>query len=248
MSVKNLAIIPARSGSKGLPDKNIKPLLGKPLMAYTIEAAVESGLFHTVHLSTDSAQYAETGRRYGAEAPFLRSQRNSGDAASSWDVVLEVLEEYERRGKTFDTVTMLQPTSPLRTAEDVWGAYEVMREKRAFTVVSVCEAEHPPIWSNILPDSGCMDGFLSRAASKQRQASPKYFRINGAVYLLNVEHFKARKHISYDAGCFAYIMPQERSVDVDGPLDLLIAEALLRARGGCERPEGAVPGRGNPWI
>lgn len=228
--MKNLAIIPARSGSKGLPDKNIKPLLGKPLMAYTIEAALESGRFNTTHLSTDSMQYAEIGRKYGAEVPFLRSQQSSNDAASSWAVVLEVLEEYERRGSRFDTVMLLQPTSPLRTAEDIHNAYQVMQEKHATTVVSVCEAEHPPIWSNILPDSGCMDGFLFQTASKQRQASPQYFRLNGAVYLLNVEHFKAQKGISYDAGCYAYIMPRERSVDIDGLLDMQIAETLLRVR------------------
>lgn len=228
--MKNLAIIPARSGSKGLPDKNIKPLLGKPLMAYTIEAAVQSGLFDTIHLSTDSERYAGVARTYGAEAPFLRSNRNSGDTASSWDVVLEVLEGYERRGRTFDTVALLQPTSPLRTAEDICNAYQTMREKHACTVVSVCEAEHPPIWSNVLPGSGCMNGFISQTASKQRQAAPKYFRLNGAVYLLNVENFKIRRSISYDAGCYAYIMPQERSVDIDGPLDMLVAEALLRAQ------------------
>ena len=200
-------------------------------MAYTIEAAVESGLFNTVHLSTDSVQYAEIGRKYGTEAPFFRSGRNSGDTVSSWDVVLEVLEEYERRGTEFDTVMLLQPTSPLRTAEDIRGAYQIMEKKKALTVVSVCEAEHPPIWSNVLPDSGCMDGFLSHIASKQRQASPQYFRLSGAVYLLNVEYFKVQKGISYDASCYAYIMPRERSVDIDGPLDMVIAEALLRAQG-----------------
>lgn len=232
--MKNLAIVPARSGSKGLPDKNIMPLLGKPLMTYTIEAAVKSGLFDTIHLSTDSEQYAEIGRKYGAEAPFLRSPQNSGDAASSWDVVLETLEAYEHRGTAFDKVMLLQPTSPLRTMEDIRNAYQTMCEKRAFTVISVCEAEHPPIWSNVLPDSKCMDGFLAQTASKQRQASPKYYRLNGAIYLLDVGHFKVQRGISYDADSYAYIMPQERSVDIDGPLDMLIAETLLRAQRGQE--------------
>ena len=236
--MRNLGIIPARSGSKGLPDKNIKPLLGKPLMAYAIEAAVESGMFNKIHLSTDSAQYAEIGRSYGAEAPFLRSSQNSGDAASSWSVVLEVLEEYERRGTVFDTVMLLQPTSPLRTSEDIRNAYQILHEKRALTVVSVCEAEHPPIWSNILPDGGCMEGCLSHMATMQRQAMQKYFRLNGALYLFAVDYFKAQKYISYDASCFAYIMPQERSVDIDRPMDILIAETLLRAQRCHESPEG----------
>lgn len=232
--MKNLAIIPARSGSKGLPDKNISLLLGKPLMAYTIEAAVQSGLFDTIHLSTDSEQYAEIARRYGAETPFLRSRQNSDDAASSWGVVLEVLEGYERKGNVFDTVMMLQPTSPLRTAEDIHNAYRTMREKHAFTVVSVCEAEHPPVWSNVLPESHCMDGFLSHDGKKQRQVWSKYFRLNGALYLFDAEYFKEHKSISYDAHSYAYVMPQERSVDIDGPLDLLVAETLLRARKGSE--------------
>lgn len=125
----NLAIIPARSGSKGLPGKNKKPLLGKPLMAYAIEAAVESGLFKAVHLSTDSEEYAEIGRSWGAEVPFLRSLRNSSDTASSWDAVLEVLEQYSRQGREFDTVMLLQPTSPLRTAEDIRGLTSSWRRK-----------------------------------------------------------------------------------------------------------------------
>lgn len=227
--MKNLAIIPARSGSKGLPDKNIRLLLGKPMIAYSVEAAVQSGLFDIIHVSTDSERYAEVARKYGAEVPFLRSQQNAGDFASSWDVVLEVLERYGRRGRSFDTVTLLQPTSPLRTAEDIQNAYQIMHEKKARTVVSLCRAEHPPMWSNLLPENHCMDGFLSSAAPKQRQAASEYFRINGAIYLIDVRHLKTHQGILYDADSYAYIMPQERSVDIDGPLDFLIAEALLRA-------------------
>lgn len=228
--MKNLAIIPARSGSKGIPDKNIKPLLGKPLLAYSIQAAMQSGLFSTVHLSTDSEQYAEIAKKFGVETPFLRSKENSSDSASSWAAVLEVLKRYEQMGEIFDTVMMLQPTSPLRTAEDICNAYQMMYEKKALTVVSVCEAEHPPVWSGILPDNRCMNGFLSHTALKQRQAVSKYYRLNGAIYLFNVEHFKAHQGIFYDSDSYAYIMPQERSVDIDGLLDMLFAEVLLQNR------------------
>jgi len=229
--MKNLAIIPARSGSKGLPDKNIKLLMGKPLMAYSIDAAIQSGLFDTVHLSTDSEQYAEIASSYGAEIPFLRSKKNADDSASSWDVVLEVLNQYEKIGKTFDTVMVLQPTSPLRTAEDIHNAYQTMHEKQAFTVVSVCAAEHPPIWSNLLPENHCMDGFLLRTDPKQRQTASKYFRLNGAIYLFDATYLKANGTLIYDTHSYAYIMPVERSVDIDGPLDMMFAETLLRAQG-----------------
>ena len=108
--MRNLAIIPARSGSKGLPDKNIKELNGKPLMAYSIEAANESGCFTEVMVSTDSEKYAQIAREYGAHVPFLRSAATSSDQANSWDMVEEVLAEYAKRGEYFDSFCLLQPT------------------------------------------------------------------------------------------------------------------------------------------
>ena len=113
--MKNIAIIPARAGSKGLPDKNIKLLNGKPLLQYSVEAALGSGCFDKVMVSTDSEKYAEIAREAGAEVPFLRSAYTSTDKASSWDMVEEVLDGYERLGWTFDTFCLLQPTSPMRT-------------------------------------------------------------------------------------------------------------------------------------
>ena len=120
--MKNIAIITARSGSKGLPHKNIKLLNGKPLMAWSIEAALKSGMFDTVIVSTDSEEYARIAREYGAEVPFLRSEATSGDNANSWDTVAEVLDNYRKLGREFDTFMLLQPTSPLRSAEDIQRA------------------------------------------------------------------------------------------------------------------------------
>ena len=113
----SIAIILARSGSKGLKDKNIKLMNGKPLIAYSIEAAKNSGLFDVVHVSTDSQKYADIAAEYGADEPFLRSEEMSSDTADSWDAVLEVLRRYKELGKEFDMVTLLQPTSPIRTAK-----------------------------------------------------------------------------------------------------------------------------------
>ena len=130
--MKNIAIITARSGSKGLKDKNIKELNGKPLMAYTIEAALESKQFETVMVSTDSEEYAKIARKYGAEVPFLRSEKTSSDEAGSWDVILEVLENYAELGKMYDTVCLLQPTSPLRKVDDIINSYKILEEKNIY--------------------------------------------------------------------------------------------------------------------
>ncbi|MBP3295738.1 MAG: acylneuraminate cytidylyltransferase family protein, partial [Lachnospiraceae bacterium] len=135
--MSRIAIIPARSGSKGLKDKNIKMMCGKPLLAYSIQAAKDSGCFDTIMVSTDSEQYAEIARSNGAEVPFLRSAETSGDKAGSWDVVKEVLKKYESFGKEFQNVCLLQPTSPLRTSEDIKKAYQLYENKQAGIVISV---------------------------------------------------------------------------------------------------------------
>ena len=128
-NVRRIAIIPARSGSKGLKDKNIKLLKGKPLMVYTIEAAIRSAAFGTIFVSTDSYEYAKIAENAGADSHFLRSQLNSSDKASSWDTVREVIQRFEEEGKIFDEIMLLQPTSPLRTDEDILNAITVMNDK-----------------------------------------------------------------------------------------------------------------------
>ncbi len=223
--MKPIAIIPARSGSKGLPDKNIKELCGKPLIAYSIDAALESKMFDTVMVSTDSEKYADIATKYGAEVPFLRSPATSGDNAGSWDVVREVLEEYQKLGKDFDTVMLLQPTSPLRTAQDIVRAFELKDNKKAHSVISVCETDHSPLWSNTLPDSLSMKGFVKQV-DVPRQQLPTYYRINGAIYLVNKEMLYQGVNI-YDNNCFAYIMPRERSVDIDTELDYYLTVFIL---------------------
>lgn len=225
--MKSLAIIPARSGSKGIKDKNIKDLCGKPLMAYTIEAALESGEFEEVMVSTDSEKYAEIAREYGAQVPFLRSDVTSSDTASSWDMVQEVLDRYGDMGKEFDSFCLLQPTSPLRNAEDIKKAYEMYKKTADLAVVSVCEAEHSPLWCGHLPENGEFIGFIDKDNMKQRQAGGKFYRLNGAIYIINIKRF-ANERFFYQKGGFAYIMPQNRSVDIDTDIDFLIAETLIK--------------------
>ncbi len=226
--MKRLAIIPARSGSKGLKDKNIRPLCGKPLMAYSIEAARESGLFDVIYVSTDSEEYAKIAKEYGAEVPFLRPASLATDSASSWNAVKQALHAFEEKGLVFDEIALLQPTSPLRTAEDIQNAHRLFCEKEALAVIGVCPMEHSPLWSNTLPEDGSMKSFISTdLLQRPRQEMPVYYRINGAMYYIKKE---CLEHIGelYENKCFAYVMPGERSVDIDSALDFYLAEALLR--------------------
>lgn len=224
--MKNIAIIPARAGSKGIKNKNIKLLNGKPLMAYTIEAALKSGVFDEVMVSTDSSDYRIIAKEAGACVPFLRSDKNASDTASSWDMVKEVLKGYEQIGKTFDMFCLLQPTSPLRDAEDIRNAYEIYNCKETRAVVSVCELEHSIGICNTLPEDGCMGDFLSPADDTRRQEQKKYYRLNGAIYMINVNKFMQDSYI-YQSDCYAYIMEQIKSVDIDTECDFLYAEACM---------------------
>ncbi len=226
--MKNIAIIPARSGSKGLKDKNIMRLNGKPLLAYSIEAALKSKCFDTVMVSTDSKKYAKIAEEHGAEVPFLRSEETSKDSASPWEVVREVLENYRALGKEYDTFTLLQPTSPLRTAKDIRNAYAEMKEKNANAVVSMCELECSMHLVNTLPKSLSMKGFISdEQYNKRRQEIRPYYRFNGAIYISKVKMFMKHMNI-YNDRCYAYIMDRSRSYDIDDKNDMKIVEALLK--------------------
>ena len=225
--MKNIAIILARSGSKGLPHKNIKELKGKPLMAYSIEVAVKSELFDTVHVSTDSPQYAEIAKKYGADAPFLRSNDTSSDSASSWDAIREVLARYAEKGEKFDNFMLLQPTSPLRTVGDIQAAFKLQKEKNALAIVSVCPIDHSPLQCNILPEDLSLANFRqNNSKGLRRQMLEQYYRFNGAIYLSKVSSFLASGDI-YQKDCYAYVMNRRNSIDIDDEVDFKIAEALL---------------------
>lgn len=230
--MKNIAVIPARSGSKGLPDKNIRSVNGKPLLAYTIEAALESGCFDTVHVSTDSERYAEIARQYGADVPFLRSAALATDTASTWDAVREVLARYDELGKRFDTMMLMQPTTPLRTGEDVKEAYALLQKKQAKSVIAVCEVDHSPLWCDTIPDSGSMKGFGRKdLAWVNRQDLRPYYRVNGAIYLLSVNGINIPPDDEiYEDNCYALFMDRKKSVDVDSEDDLALVEFLLARR------------------
>lgn len=226
--MKNLAIITARSGSKGLPDKNIKVLKGKPLLAYTIDAAAESNMFEEIYVSTDSVKYADIAKKYGASVPFLRSKGTAGDSSSSWDAVREALQKYRELGREFDTVSLLQPTSPLRRAKDIVNGYHLMEQKKANAIVAVCETEHSPLWCNVLPNDLSMKGFMSdEVLNKPRQELPSYFRVNGALYIVKTSLIKGQFDL-YNSQCYAYIMEQKYSIDIDDELGFQMAQIVMK--------------------
>lgn len=225
--MKSIAVITARSGSKGLKDKNIRLLNGKPLMAYTIEAARQSGCFDCIHVSTDSETYAEIAKEYGAEVPFLRDEELASDTSGSWDVVRAVIQRYHQNGQNFERAMLLQPTSPLRTAEDIQNIFKLMDDKGAKVVVGVCEMDHSPLWSNTLPEDGNMNGFQTQSFLIPRQQLPVYYRINGAAYLIEVDYLMGNGEL-YGEKSYAYLMPKERSVDIDDMFDFLLVETYMK--------------------
>ena len=227
--MNNIAIIPARSGSKGIKDKNITELNGKPLFAHSISAARGSELFSEVMVSTDSAYYAEIAKEYEADVPFLRSEETSNDTAGSWDVVKEVLLEYRKRGKEFQTVCLLQPTSPLRKAEDIVSGYEEMKRKNADAITAVCEVGHSPLWTMTLDPTLSLEEFRKKTISMPRQMLKTYYRINGALYIRKVEYSVDEIKILCEKE-YAYRMDRNRSVDIDTDDDFAFAEYLMKCR------------------
>lgn len=226
--MKRIAIIPARSGSKGLRDKNIKKMCGKPLLSYSIDAAKESGLFDKIVVSTDSEKYAKVARKYGAEVPFLRSNKNATDTASSWDVVREVLDRYAEMGEKYDSVCLLQPTSPLRNNNHIRESYQLFDSRDANAVISVSQTDHSPLLTNTLSDTLDMKGFLSdEICNTPRQLLPLYYSINGAVYIVRTDYLYEMQNI-YGSRCFAYIMDKRMAVDIDDDKDFYIAEYWMK--------------------
>lgn len=226
--MKIIAIIPARSGSKGLPDKNIKSVCGRPLMDYTIKAAIDSECFETVMVSTDSEKYAEIAKKCGADVPFMRSAITSGDEAGSWDVVREILNNYKKKGIIYDYVALLQPTSPLRSAMDIRMAIKMLDEDSVNNVVSVTETEHPVQWCFTLPaDLEMVEYAKSPYNNMRRQDLKKHYQENGAIYLVNANKIINDDYNLYEDKCFAYIMPRERSIDIDTKLDLIVLKAII---------------------
>lgn len=225
---KILAIVPARGGSKRLPGKNILDLAQKPLIAWTIEAAQASNYIDRVILSSDDAEIIKVAEAFGCDVPFVRPKELAQDTTRSIDVVTHALKSLKEQ---YDYVILLQPTSPLRTAEDIDKGIALCVEKEATSVIGVCEMEHSPLWANTLDETMSMENFLDEKYNNSRsQDLPTYYRINGAFYMSRVASVLQEETFFVKKNIYATLMSQEHSVDIDTKLDFIIANAILKER------------------
>jgi len=224
-----LAVIPARGGSKRLPRKNILSLCGKSLIAWSIDAARNSHYIDHIVVTTDDDEIAEEAKRCGALVPFIRANHLSSDTATTEDVIKDCLSQLD--DLNVDIIVILQPTSPLRSSEDIDEAITLLMEKDAGGIVSVTACEHPIFWCNTLPINNNMGGFIKHEyAGKRSQDLPVSYRINGAIYVFTA--LRIMNHgLHLDEQVFASIMPNERSIDIDTKIDFKLAELLLDSRG-----------------
>ena len=227
---KILAIIPARGGTKRLPRKNILNLAGKSLIAWSIEAALDSKYIDSVIVSTDDKEIAKISIEYGAEVPFIRPNELATDEASSVSVVFHAINMLKKKGKEYDYIMLLQPTSPLRTTKNIDESVELLRSSNSEALVSVCEAEHNPLWFNTLPQDSNFSNFLNQSIlSKRSQDLDQYYRLNGAIYLCLIKRLFEEKTLFIKDKIIAYKMSQEQSVDIDNKVDFCLASCLLNS-------------------
>ncbi len=224
-----IGLITARGGSKGIPHKNIRPLAGKPLIAWTIQAAEQSRMLSRTIVSTDDPEIADVARQWGAEVPFMRPPELSQDDSPHRGVVLHALEWLESEtASPPDYLMLLQPTSPLRTAEDIDGAIALAKEKDADSVISVCPTPHHPYLSKAISPDGHLLDFIERPDGYlPRQTLPPAYALNGAIYMVRRSVLLERDDW-YTERTFAYVMPPERSFDIDTPWDLHLVDLILR--------------------
>ena len=217
---KILAIIPARGGSKRLPNKNVLDLNGEPLLAWSIKAGLRSKYIDKVVVTSDDDEIHRIAKHYGVLS-INRPADLSNDTATTFDAIKHAIENLDKH----DYTILLQPTSPLRTEKHIDEAIELLKSKKANAVISVCQTDHSPLWSNTLDDSLSMKGFLSNEIlNKRGQDLEKYYRLNGAIYICQVRKLLEEKSFFLKGKIFAYKMDRESSIDIDEESDFVIAE------------------------
>lgn len=219
-----LAIVPARGGSKRLPRKNLLDLAGKPLISWSIEAGLKSKYIDKVIVSSDDDEILAISKVTGAET-IKRPSFLATDTATTFDAIKHTIKNVEY----YDYIVLLQATSPLRSFKDIDNAIELLDEKNASAIISVCEMDHSPLWSNTLPKDSNMSGFLrDEVLNKRSQDIEKYYRLNGAIYICKTEKLLEEKSFFIKESIFAYVMDRECSVDIDEELDFLIADCIVK--------------------
>ena len=220
-----LAIILARGGSKRLPRKNLLDLCGKPLIAWSIEAALKSKYISKVIVSSDDEEILNIAKEYKADF-IKRPDELASDTATTFDALKHTLKNV---GK-YDYVVLLQPTSPLRTEKHIDESIEFLKEKNADAIISVCEMEHSPLWSNTLNEDLNMSNFLrDEVLNKRSQDLPKYYRLNGAIYICKTEKLLENKGFFIKENIYAYKMDKKNSVDIDEEIDFIIAREIKQS-------------------
>lgn len=222
-----LAIIPARSGSKGLPGKNIKNFAGLPLIAHTIKAALDSQYITSVIVSTDSEEIYQIAVQHGADRSFLRPAELAQDDSLAVDTYLYTIERLSaERKEDISEVVILQPTSPLRNTEDIDGAIKLFKEKNADSVIAYTQEHHPIAWHKYLQDDLSLENIFPDSIDNRQKHKPSYYP-NGAVYVFKTSLLKKKKY--YSDSTFAYVMPRLRSIDIDTMDDFLYAEFVSKS-------------------
>lgn len=231
--MKVLALVNARGGSKGVPRKNIRPLQGKPLIAWSIEAGLAAASVTSLVVSTEDQEIAEVARSHGARIPFLRPPELATDTAIQLDVVRHAVSTLEAMGESYDTVVILQPTAPLRLPKDIDAALELLHSSRADSVISTCEVggRHP-----LTCYSAGLDGVLTPLIPSDqrgvlRQNFGTVFWRNGAIYAVRRDVVMQQNSL-YGATTLGYEMPEERSFNIDSHLDWDVVEGYLRLMAG----------------
>ena len=224
--MRKIAIITARGGSKRIPRKNIKEFCGKPILAYSIEAALESGLFDTVMVSTDDEEIAGIARQYGAKVPFYRSERTANDFATTNDVLLEVLEEYEKRGERYDMGCCIYPTAPFVTAKKLQDAMKQLEESNADTLIPVVAFSYPPQRAMIVKEGRLVFEYPQYLDSRSQDLEPHYHDV-GQFYLFRTEAFRQNRKLML-GNILPYVVSELEVQDIDNQTDWEIAEIKYR--------------------
>jgi CMP-N,N'-diacetyllegionaminic acid synthase len=223
-----LAIIPARGGSKRLPRKNILDLNGKPLIAWTVLAGLQSKYIDNVIVTSDDEEILSIAEEFGS-AIIKRPDNLANDFATTFDAIKHTIENSDE----YDYIVLLQPTSPLRDTSHINEAIELLETKNADAVVSVCEVEHSPLWSNTLPVDGNMKGFLrEEVLNKRSQDLEIYYRLNGAIYICRTDKLLEEGSFLLKNNIFAYVMDRKSSIDIDEEIDFKFAEILSKEKNG----------------
>jgi CMP-N,N'-diacetyllegionaminic acid synthase len=236
-----MGLITARGGSVGVPRKNIRDVAGKPLIAWSIQAARDSGVLSRVIVSTDDQEIADVSMKWGAEVPFMRPAELARDNSPHVPVILHAMDWIAvHESSCPEYIMLLQPTSPLRTSEDIRAATELAVERKAAAVVSVSETRAHPWFMKKMDAEGRIEDFTAKPEGYlRRQDFPPVYVVNGAIYITRWNVMREQQTFT-PAGTYGYVMPAERSLDVDTDLDIQIADFLLRRRIALMVPGGSV--------